>query len=340
MPKVVVKQGESVNSLAFEHGFARATVWDMSENADLRGMRGDGGVLLPGDELHVPEQEIKKEDRGTEAKHSFKLPDIPFRIAVTLRRPDQTAIDGVEWKAEMDGAVTAEGTTTSDGRIEAPVPPRTKHGVLVLDGRRIPIRLRDLDPANSPSGIRQRLKNLGYVPGTGTGPLDKDDRAALQRFQADHDLSVTGEPDSDTIKELRTFHEAVELDGKPNEREDASESGEPAVRGDDDGEQSEAPDTEPDDELADIDEEDAEFSRGSEAESRDDPEREMTVRCLQSMLDSLQFKPGPIDGIVGPKTRRATRRFQSANAAEYGLHASGEADGPTRAALRKELEHG
>ena len=54
-----------------------------------------------------------------------------------------------------------------------------------------------------------------------------------------------------------------------------------------------------------------------------------TVSGVQGRLANLAFNPGPIDGKLGPQTRRALRRFQEAR----GLKTTGEIDESTRAAL-------
>jgi type II secretory pathway predicted ATPase ExeA len=53
------------------------------------------------------------------------------------------------------------------------------------------------------------------------------------------------------------------------------------------------------------------------------------VRLLQQRLRTAGFTPGPIDGILGPKTRQAIRRFQEA----HGLRATGHLNAATRQAL-------
>jgi general secretion pathway protein A len=53
------------------------------------------------------------------------------------------------------------------------------------------------------------------------------------------------------------------------------------------------------------------------------------VRILQQRLRNAGFTPGPIDGILGPKTRQAIRRFQEA----HGLRATGHLNDATRQAL-------
>jgi hypothetical protein len=54
-----------------------------------------------------------------------------------------------------------------------------------------------------------------------------------------------------------------------------------------------------------------------------------TICGVQGRLDHLGFQPGPIDGVPGPRTRIALRRFQI----EYDLPATGEPDSQTRERL-------
>ena len=58
------------------------------------------------------------------------------------------------------------------------------------------------------------------------------------------------------------------------------------------------------------------------------------VRDIQRMLKGLGYQPGPIDGILGPRTREAIRAFE----VESGLHPTGEAMDGTAARLREEFE--
>jgi peptidoglycan hydrolase-like protein with peptidoglycan-binding domain len=56
---------------------------------------------------------------------------------------------------------------------------------------------------------------------------------------------------------------------------------------------------------------------------------EDNIRKVQQALEEKGFDVGPIDGIVGPKTREAVRSFQD----RYGMKASGEIDNQTLFAL-------
>ncbi|MFC3119514.1 peptidoglycan-binding protein [Jhaorihella thermophila] len=61
------------------------------------------------------------------------------------------------------------------------------------------------------------------------------------------------------------------------------------------------------------------------------------VAQIQSRLTQLGYDPGPVDGVMGQRTRRAILAFQR----DYGLTQSGSADAATAAALQRALgSHG
>jgi peptidoglycan hydrolase-like protein with peptidoglycan-binding domain len=55
------------------------------------------------------------------------------------------------------------------------------------------------------------------------------------------------------------------------------------------------------------------------------------VRKVQDALQAKGFDPGPIDGVAGPRTKAAIRKFQD----RFGIKASGEIDNQTLFALGK-----
>lgn len=63
-----------------------------------------------------------------------------------------------------------------------------------------------------------------------------------------------------------------------------------------------------------------------------DPAR--TVKGIQKRLMNLGINPGPIDGVLGPKTARAIRDFQLAES-DAGLSPTGQADEQTIKRLRE-----
>jgi peptidoglycan hydrolase-like protein with peptidoglycan-binding domain len=53
------------------------------------------------------------------------------------------------------------------------------------------------------------------------------------------------------------------------------------------------------------------------------------IRAVQQALQKKGFDPGPIDGVLGPQTEQAVRKFQEA----YGINMSGRIDNQTLYAL-------
>jgi peptidoglycan hydrolase-like protein with peptidoglycan-binding domain len=72
-------------------------------------------------------------------------------------------------------------------------------------------------------------------------------------------------------------------------------------------------------------------------ESPTGPTKELSkedVKFLQSVLKELGLDPGPVDGILGPKTSKALREFQK----KRELPATGRPDEKTVRALQEEVE--
>ncbi len=59
-----------------------------------------------------------------------------------------------------------------------------------------------------------------------------------------------------------------------------------------------------------------------------------TIRGIQQRLRNLGIDPGPIDGLIGPKTRRGIQEFQEVEA-DAGLDATGQPDRKTIRRLRE-----
>ena len=62
----VVKPGDCMASIAVEHNFLWETLWNLPENAALKDSRQDPYVLLPGDQVFIPELRPKEVPRATD----------------------------------------------------------------------------------------------------------------------------------------------------------------------------------------------------------------------------------------------------------------------------------
>lgn len=349
MPIHEVREGESLNSIAFEYGFTWKYLWDLPENKSIKDKRGDPNVLYPGDEVFFPDKEEKQESGGTEARHKFELPGVPFVVRIMLLDTRHEPLAGAEWYFEIDGVRTETKLTQADGRIEQKVSAKASSVVLYINGRRMPLKQRFLNPANTVTGIQQRLANLGYEVGPVDGVLGPRTRAALRRFQIDeegHELEPTGEPDEKTIKRLRQLHENVVFDdhrnrlpadelasgGIPPQDDHHYERTRSSEEGEDEAEEQEEDVAESeDDEVDNIYEEDSSRDFEEEADVAGGADRTMSVRSLQRMLVHMGYDPGPVDNIMKPRTVEAIKLFQEFE----GLTVNGNVDPPTRAKLRR-----
>ena len=338
MPFHKVQQGESLNGIALKYGFEWKKLWGLGENQTLKEKRGDPNVLFEGDEVFYPEKEKKNESGATEAKHTFKLPGVPFVLRIRLLNIDHKPLRDATWFCEIDGQRTAPAKTPANGLIVQKIPAKAGSVKLFVGGVEIPLKLRHLDPANTVRGIQQRLANLGYNTGAADGVLGPVTRKAVEQFQIDHAadgaLQATGQPDAKTIKFLRQFHDNVTDDAR-NRLEESEPPPSTSLAGDDpDGDVVEV--QEVDDDEQDLPDPDYTADRALAP----DPGRPMPVACLQSMLATLGYDPGPIDGLDGPRTRAGVKAFQAGHQARHALAVDGIAGPLTRAALREVYQHG
>jgi hypothetical protein len=205
MPKYTVSTGDSIASIAKENGFLSTTIWDHPENAELKAKRKDPNILLPGDEVFIPERELKQVSKGANARHKFKVKGEPHKLRLQLMKMDRPRKNEA-YVLEVEGKLI-NGTTDGDGWIEQPIPATAKSAKLMLKGGKEVhiLRIGDLDPIDEVSGIKQRLNNLGFNAGSGN-EVDEQLRAALKQFQAKNGLEPTGEPDGATKGKLAALH--------------------------------------------------------------------------------------------------------------------------------------
>jgi hypothetical protein len=190
-----VQEGECLSSIAFAHGFDPEALWNHPDNAALKAERESLHVLQPGDEVVIPERRPKTVSCATGRRHVFRRKGVPERFRLRLVR-DGKPRPGLDYKLEIDDAVHT-GKTDDEGRLEHWIPPNARKGRLVLgDGEEeYELSLGQLYPAAGVQGVRSRLEHLRCIP---PGAEDDQLRFAVERFQIDHGLQVTGEVDEAT----------------------------------------------------------------------------------------------------------------------------------------------
>jgi N-acetylmuramoyl-L-alanine amidase len=203
----LVKEQDCLYRIASETGHCWETLWDDPANAALRQARENPGVLLPGDQVHVPPLREKFEPGATETRHRFRRKSQPSLLHVVVKDNDEPRRNE-PYVLTLDGGVTFEGFTDAEGQIVRALPPMAQRGELRVgaDSDTHHIEIGRLDPLDSLRGVRQRLTNLGLACRSDQGALDDETRRQLRAFQRINALPETGAPDEATRAALATRH--------------------------------------------------------------------------------------------------------------------------------------
>lgn len=208
----VVRAGESVVSLAERYGLFAPTIWNAAENAELRASRPDMNTLLPGDELFIPDRQMKPETVVTDARHRFRRKGVPAYFRIQLYDFGEPRAHQ-KFSLAIEGGATIEGSSDGDGVVKTQLPPNVQSGRLTIGEDEFVVELSfgQLDPLSEVSGVQQRLTNLGYDCGPADGQLNSRTKAALRAFQLaqDRHLEVTGELDHATVARIEELHDEV-----------------------------------------------------------------------------------------------------------------------------------
>jgi hypothetical protein len=204
----VVQQGDCMSSIAQASGLFWQTIWNRPENAALKQTRADPNLLMAGDVVFVPTLKKKQHPSPPSTRTGFKLKGVPAKLKLRLTRNGQPRAN-VPYKLVVDGKLLS-GTTDTDGKIEQPIPPDAQQAILTTNpgkgAKRQVIDLGTLDPPSTVSGAQGRLNNLGYNCGAIDGVLGDKTTDALQKFQGDQSLPLSGKLDDATVAALKKAH--------------------------------------------------------------------------------------------------------------------------------------
>jgi N-acetylmuramoyl-L-alanine amidase len=238
-----VRSGDCISSIAYEHGLFWKTVWEHPDNAELKEKRGTGFQLQPGDVVVVPDKRLLEVSKPPEKKHKFKFKGVPAVLIVAVMQhptaeekeedpsgtePDDDAASStledtpeeataeepaknVEYRLEI-GVRVETGKTDGEGKVKVFIMPDDREGRLVIEPgtqreRFIDLMLGGLDPIGSPSGIAQRLSNLGFAPERIDDTVTPAQLSgALAAFQQANGLEPDGQASEETLKKLQEVH--------------------------------------------------------------------------------------------------------------------------------------
>lgn len=201
-----VAQGDCVSSIAAANGMLPETIWDASENEALREERPHFNALAPGDVVVVPDPTERIEEAAVDSAHRYVRKGIAEKIKLVLHDEDGEPRKDLDYQVELEGdRPLIEGKTDGDGALEFSIPPKMRKGTLRLGApdfeEEHDLEFGNVDPISTIRGVQHRLENLGYGV-KDTGELDADTIVAIQSFQSDAELDVTGELCDETRAKL------------------------------------------------------------------------------------------------------------------------------------------
>ena len=213
MPIHVVAPGECLSRIAQQYGFTEyRTIWEHPRNAPLRQIRPSPFILHPRDVVFIPEKQQRQEPRGTGSRYDFVIP-IPTRtLRLCLEDAEGQPLANEPYTLTV-GKQIYRGTTDGQGGLRQEVPMDAQEAEISVPEHTWPLQIGHLNPAeraldNGVSGIKARLRNLGYDPGPIEGAMDEKAQAAIREFQRDEILPEDGEcrPGGKTLARLLARH--------------------------------------------------------------------------------------------------------------------------------------
>ncbi len=216
MPIHVVKQGETLPSIAAQYGGRPwRAIYEDSDNAELRQKRPDPNVLMPGDRISIRDPDRKEESGATDNRHRFELKREPHWLCIVLEDLNGEPFAHTAYSLEV-AHQKWEGETDGDGLLEHRIPPEADSGRLSVMGkdgkveRVLVLKIGHLDPLEESSGHVARLNNLGYRPGAVDSEEGVEGIArslAIEEFQCDSkSLSADGLVGPKTRAEMKKTH--------------------------------------------------------------------------------------------------------------------------------------
>ena len=198
-----------MTSIGEQYGFLWSTIWEHEKNAELRAKRTNPNILMAGDQVFIPEMQVKEESATTGSQHIFRLKGVPARLNLRLTDGQRRPRAGLRYSLKVDGTGFT-GTTGDNGELSHAIPPHARKAHLKLEatGEEWDLDIGHMNPMDYGSGIQARLRNLGYYCGSLSGAIDEATQKALREYQRDRGLPVTGKVDAETRQALESEHES------------------------------------------------------------------------------------------------------------------------------------
>jgi Putative peptidoglycan binding domain len=206
----IVAPGDCVHSLSARYGVHWEEIWHHAGNDDLRQRRANPAVLLPGDIVVVPRNARRPLPLAPKQTNRYRahVPLVELRL---LLQKNSEPRRNLECTFVCEG-ISRSVHTDGEGKLVLEAPSHARTALLYISENgaheRIDLMIGGLDPADSVSGVQQRLFNLGYAITDPSGSLGQSTRAAIRAFAAAAQITETSEISDDLASALARAHGA------------------------------------------------------------------------------------------------------------------------------------
>jgi N-acetylmuramoyl-L-alanine amidase len=187
-----VKAGDCISSIGFEHGFLPDTIWNYPDNEELKKLRQDPNVLLPGDIIIIPNLRLKEVSEPTNMVHKFYRKAVPEKLRLQFKLNDLPRANE-PYTVEIDQKIVmTDKKTDSEGRIECSIPPNAREILVIFNNGQEVYKVYAglLNPIDEISGVQARLKNLGFYAGPIDNKLSPEFEEAIRSYQTANNLGT------------------------------------------------------------------------------------------------------------------------------------------------------
>jgi hypothetical protein len=217
----VVRTGEYLTAIASQCGSTVDDILADPNNADLKKLRANPEILAPTDIVYLPQAEPTWHALPVGSTTTFTAPDAPtVTLNVVLLGQDGQAIAN---KPVTTDPVVSESPLTTDGSglLTFPITIDVDTIDVSVDGTCLRFRLRvgNLDPVDTDTGLASRLRHLGHLGDEdshviqrswlrelGLGANDAGIALGVASFQAANGRDVTGDADDDVRGAIHDAH--------------------------------------------------------------------------------------------------------------------------------------
>jgi N-acetylmuramoyl-L-alanine amidase len=207
-----VAPGEHLTAIAAAAGFGDTKpILQHPDNAELA-KRPHPTILEPGEQLTLPDLAPKTLGLATGKAHKIVVERPPAKLKLALKTFRGSATAATEGKLTL-GDQPPKPVTLDGGAFEEPLVPTLESALLAVTAPddkgpeiRWQLRLGHLGRSESEEGALARLRNLGYYRAVSKEVEPRERKSAIEEFQADQGMKLSGELDDATKAKIAEIH--------------------------------------------------------------------------------------------------------------------------------------